>query len=162
MIEINLPIMLVQMATFLIATFVLWKSCWKAICGLLQERKDRIQKDMDVIEKTRRSVEAMRREYEEKLAAVRAEAEGILAVARREAQADKDAMLKAAHDEIADLRRKNDLQMKTEYRDLLRELYGEVSDLTVLLTEKIVAKSATRELHDKVFKDTIQELEKAF
>jgi F-type H+-transporting ATPase subunit b len=162
MIEINLPIMLVQMATFIIAVFVLWKSCWKAVCGMLQERKVRIQKDMEVIEQTRQSVEAMRREYENKLAAVQAEAEGIRAAAKREALADKNAMLKAAHDEIADMRRKNDILMKTEYRELLRELYDEVSDLTVLLTEKIVAKSATRELHDKVFKETIQELEKVF
>jgi F-type H+-transporting ATPase subunit b len=160
MIDINFPILFVQMATFLIATFVLWKTCWKSICAMLLERRERIKKDLELVEQTRQSVERLRQDYEYKLAQMQKEAEGIIASARAEAQSQKDQILKAAQDEARAVRMKADAQIKDEYRHLLQDLYSEVSDLTVLLTEKIVAKSATRELHDKVFNETMKELER--
>ena len=161
MLEINPGILVAQIVTFLMAVFVLWKISWKSICGMLAQRKETIKKDMELIEETKAAVRKMENDYTQKLAGIRLEADAIIAGAKQEAARVRDEILRKAHDDAEAIRQKADSAVKEDAGRLLLDAYNEISEISLDLAQRLVSKSITPEIKDRLFRETLEELQKA-
>ena len=102
-----------QIINFLILLFILGKFAYKPLMKVLDERRERVANDLETAEKTRVEAEALKAQYSKQLADAREEANAILDKANKagqkvhddymaQAQAEKDQMMTAAKQTIAD------------------------------------------------------------
>jgi len=114
---------------------------------------------MDVAEQTRAEAERLLAEYKETLAKVRAEAEDILERSRTtgehakaelmaEARAQSERVLAEAHEQI-----------ERDTRAAIRELKGQIAELTALATEKVAAGSLTAADQKRLIDEALAELD---
>ncbi len=137
MLNLSWGLMVWTLITFGIAVFVLRRYAFGPIQHLLDERRQSVQDSMDAAEQARAEAHRLLDEYKETLAKVRLEAEEILERSRTtgehakaelmaQARAQSDRVLAQAHDQI-----------ERDTRAALRELKGQIAELTALATEKV-------------------------
>jgi F-type H+-transporting ATPase subunit b len=126
--------------TFLIVLFILKKFALGRIAGLLDERRNAIQTNIDTAEQLRLESERVLEEYRQQLAAARQESSAILDRARKAAEEQK----KQLHDELAAERERGIAQaqsaIQTETRQSLDRIKREIAELTVAATERLLAR----------------------
>ena len=151
-------LMVWTLITFTIAVYILWKFAFGPIQRLLDERRQSVQDSMDAAEQAREEAHRLLDEYKETLAKVRLEAEEILERSRTtgehakaelmaEARAQSDRVLAQAHDQI-----------ERDTRAAVRELKGEIAELTALATEKVAAGSLSGKDQERLIDETLAEL----
>jgi F-type H+-transporting ATPase subunit b len=151
-------LMVWTLITFTIAVYILWKFAFGPIQRLLDERRQSVQDSMDAAEQARDEAHRLLDEYKETLAKVRLEAEEILERSRTtgehakaelmaEARAQSDRVLAQAHDQI-----------ERDTRAAVRELKGQIAELTALATEKVAAGSLSDKDQQRLIDETLAEL----
>ncbi|HZL63732.1 MAG TPA: F0F1 ATP synthase subunit B [Thermoleophilia bacterium] len=151
-------LMVWTLITFTIAVYILWKFAFGPIQRLLDERRQSVQDSMDAAEQARDEAHRLLDEYKETLAKVRLEAEEILERSRTtgehakaelmaEARAQSDRVLAQAHDQI-----------ERDTRAAVRELKGQIAELTALATEKVAAGSLSGKDQERLIDETLAEL----
>ena len=151
-------LMVWTLITFTIAVYILWKFAFGPIQRLLDERRQSVQDSMDAAEQAREEAHRLLDEYKETLAKVRLEAEEILERSRTtgehakaelmaEARAQSDRVLAQAHDQI-----------ERDTRAAVRELKGQIAELTALATEKVAAGSLSGKDQERLIDETLAEL----
>lgn len=160
MLEIDPGILVAQMITFFMAVFLLWKCSWKSICAMLNQRRETIRKDLELIEETRRAVQQLEKEYQEKLADIHGQAQEQLALAKQEAQRVREQIVARAQEDAEGIRQKARLQVDQEGARLLQEVYDEISQLSMELAGRLVSVSISQQDKERLFEQTLKELEK--
>jgi len=151
-------LMVWTLITFTIAVYILWKFAFGPIQRLLDERRQSVQDSMDAAEQAREEAHRLLDEYKETLAKVRHEAEEILERSRTtgehakaelmaEARAQSERVLAQAHDQI-----------ERDTRAAVRELKGQIAELTALATEKVAAGSLSGKDQERLIDETLAEL----
>lgn len=144
--------------TFGISLFILWKYAFGPLQRVIDERRKNIQNSMDVAEETRAEAARLLEEYKATLAKVRGEAEEILERSRvtgehakaeimAEARAQADRVLAQAHEQI-----------ERDTRAALRDLKGQIADLTAMATEKVTVRSLTEADQARLIEEALSEL----
>ncbi len=144
--------------TFGISVFILWKYAFGPLQRVIDERRASVQNSMDVAEETRVEAARLLEEYKATLAKVRAEAEEILERSRTtgehakaeilaEARVQADRVLEQAHEQI-----------ERDTRAALRELKGQIADLTAMATEKVTVRSLTEADQARLIDEALSEL----
>ena len=88
--------------------------------------------------------------YSESVAGARDEAQRIVTDARRSAQDQADAILAEARAEAAVLREKAEADIVSEKKKAVNEIKDEISDIAILIAEKVVEKEITPADHEKL------------
>lgn len=151
-------LMVWTLITFTIAVYILWKFAFGPIQRLLDQRRQSVQDSMDAAEQARDEAHRLLDEYKETLAKVRLEAEEILERSRTtgehakaelmaEARAQSDRVLAQAHDQI-----------ERDTRAAVRELKGQIAELTALATEKVAASSLSDKDQQRLIDEALAEL----
>jgi F-type H+-transporting ATPase subunit b len=152
-------LMVWTLITFGIALFVLWKFAFGPLQTMIDQRRERIQESMDAAEATRNEAQRLLAEYKETLAKVRAEAEEMLESSRLTGEHAKAEILTAAHDQAERVLAQSQEQIARETRAALRELKGQVAELTALATEKVAASSLSEADQQRLIDAALAELE---
>jgi F-type H+-transporting ATPase subunit b len=151
-------LMVWTLITFTIAVYILVRFAFGPIQRLLDERRQTVQDSMDVAEETRAEAHRLLEEYKTTLAKVRSEAEEILERSRTtgehakaeimaEAKAQSERVLSQAHEQI-----------ERDMRAAVRELKGQIAELTALATEKVAAGSLTAADQKRLIDEALAEL----
>src|SRR3954451_5155158 len=137
----NVGLMIWTLLAFFVAYFVLRKYAWPAITQALDKRQHAIEESIDTAEKARRDAAELLAEYRARLREARAQADEIVARARKageEHERESVAQAKVRRQELMEQTRRD---IEAETRRAIQEIRGEVADLTVLATEKVTRKS---------------------
>jgi F-type H+-transporting ATPase subunit b len=148
MIQIDYKLLLAQIASFLVAIFILWRFFWGPITDMMEKRRRGIAKDIDDARAGREEVDKIRQEFQAQLAGIEQRARQTIDGAVAEGQAAREEILRAAHDDAKAFLANAKDEIATEKRLATAELRRETVDLAVLIAEKIIKKSvdeATRE-----------------
>ena len=94
--------------------------------------------------------ERLKNIYSESIAGARDEAQRIVTDARRSAQDQADAILAEARAEAAVLREKAEADIVSEKKKAVNEIKDEISDIAILIAEKVVEKEITPADHEKL------------
>ncbi|HEY5113422.1 MAG TPA: F0F1 ATP synthase subunit B [Coriobacteriia bacterium] len=151
-------LMVWTLITFTIAVYILVRFAFGPIQRLLDERRQTVQDSMDVAEETRAEAHRLLDEYKTTLAKVRTEAEEILERSRTtgehakaeimaEAKAQSERVLTQAHEQI-----------ERDMRAAVRELKGQIAELTALATEKVAAGSLKAADQQRLIDEALAEL----
>jgi F-type H+-transporting ATPase subunit b len=160
MIEINWPLLLVQVATFLVAMIVVWKFSWGPLTRMMQERSRKIEDDIDRASKGRHEVEVLEGEYHRQLAEIEEKARKTINEAVQKGHQEREVILQEAQDEAKRLLEKNQEMLQQERRQVIKELRAEVSSMAIKAMEQLLQEKNKNELHARLVDDFINDLDK--
>jgi F-type H+-transporting ATPase subunit b len=154
---INLPVLVAQLVNFTILLVVLRKVAWGPLTKMLDDRSERIRESLSAADQAKASVAESERRGQEQVDAGRREAQALIAQAqeistriqtdaRTQAQADTDATLARARNEI-----------QLERDTAIAELRKEFADLTISAAEKVINSSLDRTAHRRLIDEALAE-----
>ena len=152
---INLPVLVAQLLNFTVLLVVLRLVAWGPLTKMLDERRERIADSLSAADQAKAQVAESERQVQEQVEASRREAQALIgqaqeiaariqADARTQAQADAEATLVRARNEIQ-------LERDTAIADLRKEF----ADLTISAAEKVINQSLDRGQHRRLIEEAL-------
>ena len=155
----NVGLMIWTLLVFIVALLVLRKWAWPAITEALDKRQRAIEESIDIAERTRSDAQQVLEEYRERLREARAQADEIVARARKAGEVHERETLEKARTQREELMAQTRRDIEAETRRAIQEIRGEVADLTVLATEKVTRKTLTPEDQRRLVQEALGELD---
>jgi F-type H+-transporting ATPase subunit b len=155
----NVGLMIWTLLLFGISMYALAKVAFPRISDALDKRQKSIENSIDESERVRREAHEMLEEYRERLKEARAQAEEIVARARRAGEAHEQETLEEAKAKREQLMEQTRRDIESETRRAIGEIRREVADLTVLATEKVTRKTLTEDDQRRLVEDALSELD---
>jgi F-type H+-transporting ATPase subunit b len=155
----NVGLMIWTLLAFIVALLVLRKYAWPAITSALDKRQRAIEESIDVAERTRGEAQQLLQEYRDRLREARAQADDIVARARKageELQHDSTEAARAKREELMEQAKKD---IESETRRAIQEIRAEVADLTVMATEKVTRKTLDEADQRRLVEEALNELD---
>jgi F-type H+-transporting ATPase subunit b len=156
--EINWQLMLSQTITFLIMLAIVWRFGWKPMLKFMNDRSDKVRKTLDDAENAKQSIAKLEADYRAKLEAVEQKSAELVSAARGEAVKAKEEIMRAAHQEAAELQKKSRDQLDADRRKVMGEMRAEIVALAMAVVEKTLKEPIAGGVHDRKFKEILDEL----
>ncbi|ADG83723.1 F0F1 ATP synthase subunit B [Thermincola potens] len=147
-----------QIVNFLILLFILNKLLYKPMLQMLDDRKKSIEDAINSAETAKAEAEALRKEYETRLAEAKKEAQDIIAKATKLGEEMKKEIVANAQEEANKAIRKAQEEIAREKDAAVAALRDEVATLAVMAAGKVLGKAISVEDHEKLVKDFVQEV----
>ncbi|MBC8426404.1 F0F1 ATP synthase subunit B [bacterium] len=156
--DLNIPVVLTNIAGFVIVVWILAKFAWGPILDMLDARRDKIAGDFAEAEQARGDAESLRGDFESKLGEIKAiEREKVQeAVARGEEIADRLKGEAQAKAETTLDKARQDIDVETQKAQL--SLRDDVVNLALTSAEKLVNQKLDDETHRRLIREYIDEL----
>jgi F-type H+-transporting ATPase subunit b len=142
------------------ATMLLLKRlAFPRISEALEKRQHAIEDSIDTAERTRKEAEEILAEYRERLKEARAQADEIVARARKAADIHEREALDAAKETREELMEQTRRDIEAETRRAIEEIRREVADLTILATEKVTRKTLDADDQKRLVEEALKEMD---
>ena len=142
-------------ATFLI----LRKLAFPRIQEALDRRANAIEESVEHARKTREEADALLAEYRERLKEARAQAEEIVARARKAAEAAEREAAERGREKREEILAQARRDSEASIRSATQELRKDIADLTILATEKVTQKVLTEDDQRTLVEEALSELD---
>ena len=159
MVDLTLGTILAQMLNFFILVWILARFAYKPLVSMMQERKDRIAKDLADAQNARNEAEQFKADYVAQIANARQEAQQIVEKAVQQAEATTREQLAAAREQIEHEKERARQDIVNERDRAMNNLRNEVISLSVAMATKVVAKDMDSETNTKLIEDAIAKLD---
>lgn len=149
--------------TFLILLGLLYRYGWDPIVETLQNREEKIQNDVTTAEEEREKAEQLRQERQEELNEAHAEAREIVENGREKGEEERERIIEEARDEADSMIDEAEDQIEREKREAFQKVEGEIGELALILTEKLLREEIDEEDHRRIvdeFMDKVDETER--
>lgn len=146
---------------FLLVVWVLGKFAWGPMLRGLQGREDFIRRNLQQARADREAAEARLKEYEERLAAARAEATAIVEEGRRDAEVVKTRIEEDARKEAERMIDRARREIGIAKETAVKELYTLTGRLATQVASRIIAKELSPADHERLIAESIERLESA-
>jgi F-type H+-transporting ATPase subunit b len=154
----HLEELIVGAVAFLILFFFMWKWVLPRVNRLLEERRARIQGELEKAEQTRREAEQLLSRYEERLKEARGESSRIIEEARKTAESVRKDMLTKAEDEARQVVARAQQEIRAERDRTFEELRGQVGELSIEVASRVIGQSLDARRQAKLVDEYIEEL----
>jgi F-type H+-transporting ATPase subunit b len=144
--------------SFVVLLVLLSKFAFPALKKGMDDRTERIRKDLDEAEGAKTEADRIREDYSRQLADAKAEAGRIIEEARQAADSVRRDLTARAEAEAQELRQRNAEQLEAERARLMGEIRGQVSTLAIELAEKVVEANLDREANNRLIESYIQQV----
>ena len=155
----NVGLMIWTLLAFLVALLILRKYAWPAITEALDKRQRAIEESIDTAERARRDAAELLDEYRARLREARAQADEIVARARKAGEVHEREALEKAKLQREDLLEQTRRDIEAETRRAIQEIRAEVADLTVMATEKVTRKSLDEADQKRLVEEALSDLD---
>ena len=159
MVDLTLGTILAQMLNFFILVWILARFAYKPLVSMMQERKERIAKDLADAQAARNEAEQFKADYAAQIANARQEAQQIVEKAVQQAEATTREQLAAAREQIEREKERARQDIVNERDRAMNNLRNEVISLSVAMAAKVVAKDMDSETNTKLIEDAIAKLD---
>ncbi len=159
MVDLTLGTILAQMLNFFILVWILARFAFKPLVSMMQERKERIAKDLADAQAARNEAEQFKADYAAQIANARQEAQQIVEKAVQQAEATTREQLVAAREQIEHEKERARQDIVNERDRAMNNLRNEVISLSVAMATKVVAKDMDSETNTKLIEDAIAKLD---
>lgn len=157
-VELNPSTIIWAIINFLVILFILYKFGYGPVLNLLDSRREEIANNISVAERNRAESEALLKEYQEKIAASRQEAQDIVARATKAGEEERTAILAQSRDEAAALLERAREEIQRERDAALLALRQEVSELAIMAAEQILSRNVNRDDSKRMVDDFLSEV----
>ena len=152
MVDLTLGTILAQMLNFFILVWILARFAYKPLVSMMQERKERIAKDLADAQAARNEAEQFKADYAAQIANARQEAQQIVEKAVQQAEA-------TTREQIEREKERARQDIVNERDRAMNNLRNEVISLSVAMATKVVAKDMDSETNTKLIEDAIAKLD---
>jgi F-type H+-transporting ATPase subunit b len=150
--------LIVGALAFFILYFFMWKWVLPRLNTALEERRQKIQGEMERAEATRKEAEQLQEEYRKQLAGARDEANRIIEEARSTAdQLRRDLQTKAEEEAQATVARARD-EIGAERDRAFEELRAQIGSIAVELAERVVGQALDEKAHERLIDGFIDDV----
>jgi F-type H+-transporting ATPase subunit b len=150
--------LLVGALAFAILFWFMAKWVFPRVGTLLDERRAKIQGELEQAETTRSEADSLLADYRRQLADAREEADRIIEEARQTAdQVRVDLQAKAEQESQATVARAQD-EIRAERDRVFQELRGQVAEIAVELAGRVVGESLDSSAHERLIDDYIDQV----
>ncbi len=125
---------------------------------MLEDRKERIGRDIAEAQESKVDAAALKAEYEAKLANVDKEADEILSEARRKALKNEARIVEEAREEAARILLRANEEAQLEKKRVLDEMKQEMISIASMMAGKAVAASIDTTIQDTLVEETLKEI----
>lgn len=143
---------------FAILYFFIWKWVLPRVGALLDERREKIQGDLEKAEETRRGAERELAEYRQQLAGAREEANRIIEEARRAADQLRSDLRARAEEESQAIVGRAQEEIRAERDRVFQELRAQVGTIAVDLAGRVVGESLDAAAHQRLIDEYIDQV----
>jgi F-type H+-transporting ATPase subunit b len=144
---------------FVLFLVVLWRAgVWKRLGTAMDDRRKRIQGDLENAEAARREAEALLREYREQLQQAREEARQIVEDAKRRADQTRQELIHRAERDADAVRDRAEQEIQAQLDRAKAELRRELGALSVRLAERVIGDNLDNERQLRLVDQYIEEL----
>ena len=155
----SVGLMIWTLLVFAIAMYALGKLAFPRIAEALDKRQRAIEESIDAAERTRTEADRLLEEYRERLSDARAQADDIVARARKTGEAQENEAIAAGRRKREELMEQTRRDIEQETRRAIQEIRREVADLTVAATEKVTRKTLTGDDQKRLVEEALSELD---
>ena len=155
----GLGLMIWTLLAFGITMLVLKRFAFPKITAALEERAQKVAKNIEESERVRREADELLAEYRERLKEAREQADDIVARAKRSGESARTEAIdegKAKREELVAAARKD---IEAETKRSLEQIRKEVADLTVLATEKVARNSLSEADQRRLVDEALSEVD---
>ena len=159
LIKVTPGLMIWTIVCFLIALFVLRRYAFGPIQAAIDARRERIRQSLEEADRAREEARALIEEHRKLIARAKADAEEILAEARKQSEAQRERIREETEADRQRRLEETKKQIEAETQRALEQIRAEVAELTIIATSKVTGKVLDRDDHRRLIEDTIGELD---
>jgi len=156
---INLPVLIAQSISFLVLIVLIRVVLFGPMTDIMNQRRIKIDGDLDSAGKELEKSETLRAEYEKKLADIADESRRRVAQSIADAEAAAKRVKEKAEEEMAELTKRHEAKLLADRLEVRRELKNEVLDLAVEIANKALREQMTPQIQSTVVEAMIKELD---
>jgi F-type H+-transporting ATPase subunit b len=144
--------------SFVVLVFLLWKFAWPGIKNGMENRSERIRRDLSEAESARTQAEQVLAGYQSQLADARNESARIIEEARQTADSMRRDLQQRAEADVAEMRQKAAADIEAAKAQAVADLQAEVASLAIGAAEQVVERSLDRETNVALVERYIQQV----
>jgi F-type H+-transporting ATPase subunit b len=157
--DINTGLIFWTVLIFLLLMAILWKMAWPAILKSVEEREQKIQRQLDEAERARAEAAKLLEEQRRLAASSRAEAQEMLAKAKTLAQKEREALLAKARDEQDAMLERARREIDSEKDKAILALRKEAVDLSIAAASRLIEKNLDTAANKQLVLDYLKSIE---
>jgi F-type H+-transporting ATPase subunit b len=138
---------------------ILAKVLYKPVKKALKNRTERIQRELEHAAKEMTDATELKYDYEQKLQEIERERDEILSDARKLASDASRRILNEAKQEAETIKERASASIDAEWERAQTDMRTAIIDVSAVMTEKLVKLAINKETHDKLFEETVSDLE---
>jgi len=132
---------------------------YKPVRDILNKRTSRIQGQLIQAEEELEKATELRQKYEQKMEEVEREREDILSEARKVAADSSRRLVAEAKKEADTIKERAAANVEAEWERAENDMRTAIIDVSAVMAEKFVSLAINKETHDRLFDETISDLE---
>ena len=151
-------LVLAQVSTFLIFLWLLKRFVFGKFLGLLEERKKRIKKGLELTLRMEQEVKRLSERQEQALEQIGKEGEKIIVRAKQDAELRTKTLLSQARQKAEKEFERAKADIVREKESAIKEVKEEIADLTVSATERVLSRAITQKDKKRFRKEALEAL----
>ncbi|HEX9704525.1 MAG TPA: F0F1 ATP synthase subunit B [Gemmatimonadales bacterium] len=158
--DINTGVIFWTLIVFGLLLFLLWRYAWPGILRTVEEREQRIQRQLEEAEKNRAEAARLLEEHKRLLAGGRAEAQDLIAKAKHVAEKERETLLARTRQEQEELLARARRDIDEEKQKALLALRKEAVDLAMAAAAKLIEVKLDSEADRRLVEEYLASLDK--
>src|SRR2546421_6219687 len=156
--SINTGLIFWTIVVFGILLALLWRFGWPAILKAVEEREQRIQRQLEEAERARAEAARLLEEHKRTMATAKAEAQDIVAKAKAVAEKERETLLARAREEYEQLLERARTEIDAEKEKAILALRREAVDLSIAAASKLLEAQLDTETNRRLVTDYLATL----
>ncbi|OCA82398.1 ATP synthase F0 subunit B [Bacillus sp. FJAT-27225] len=148
---------LFQLAMFLILLALLRKFAWGPLMGVMKEREQHIENEINQAEKSNLEAKKHLEEQRELLKESRTEAQALIENARRQGDVQREEIIAIARAEADRIKESAKLEIEQQKEQAVAAIREQVASLSVLIASKVIERELGEQDQQKLIDEFIQE-----
>lgn len=149
---------LVQALGFLVVLTILWKFVFGKVGGLLEERRNEINTQIEQLKTDREELDRLTAETRQRLGDIENESQAKIQAAIDQGNAERQQIVDQARQEASDEIARARAEIQREKDDAISELRGVVAELAIDAAGKIISAELSPERHQNIIDASISRL----
>jgi F-type H+-transporting ATPase subunit b len=161
MMEIQYGQILSQIIAFLITLWILKRFAWKPLLGVMEERRQKIESEFNLIDREKEAILQTNQEYERKFQELENEARYRIQTAINEGRQISDHIQEEAKKQSKEMLKRSEIQVASGLAKAKEMLKIDIVNMSVAMTEKIIKEKLDEVRQKELLNEFVSEVEKS-
>lgn len=159
-IKVHVGTLIAMVFNFIVLMVVLIRLLYRPIQGILEQRRQKIKKDLDEAESAKENAERLRRQAQIVVEEAHVEAYETVEKAKVEAERLREELYSQATKEVDQIRRRAGVEIERSKQIARNELRDEAVNLALLAVKKILGANIPNGLNEVLIQDVLDDIGK--